>query len=72
MPLVTLRIESVDDTTEEMLSEYICDWPNCPNVAQHVLGGLREIRAVAIVCTDHAKVLASSVGHWRADPPGDL
>jgi hypothetical protein len=57
MPLVTLRTEAPDGT-EETLSEYMCDWPECPNVAQHVLGGIREIRAVVALCIAHAKEVA--------------
>jgi hypothetical protein len=59
MPGVVLRMQTEDGTTEETVAEYICDWPDCPNVAEHVLGVVREIRAVAMVCSEHAKLLAS-------------
>ncbi len=48
MPRVTLRYE------EEKLSEYICDSPDCPNVAEHVLGAIRELGAFVVVCAEHA------------------
>ena len=59
MPRVILRTEAPDGSTEDTLSEYMCDWPDCPNVAEHVLGCVREIRAFAAVCTEHAKLLAA-------------
>jgi hypothetical protein len=58
MPLVTLR--TVDAGGKETkLTEYICDWPGCPNVAEHVLGVLIGLRAFAAVCREHAAVLAA-------------
>lgn len=57
MPRVTLRAESKDGT-EHTLTEYICDWPDCPNVAEHVLGVVRELRTTAAVCAPHARLLA--------------
>ena len=62
MPLVTLRTEtsnSAGNVQEDTLSEYICDWPDCPNVAEHVIGALREIRLVSVICAEHAKVAAA-------------
>jgi hypothetical protein len=44
---------------EETLTEYICDWPDCPNIAEHVIGVVREIRAMAVLCTEHARGLSS-------------
>jgi hypothetical protein len=57
MPRVTLRAETADGK-EDTLTEYICDWPDCPNVAEHVLGVVRELRAFAVVCTPHARLMA--------------
>jgi hypothetical protein len=54
MPLVTIRTGfPAPDGTEEILTEYVCDWPECPNVAVHSLGVIKEIRAMAIVCEEH-------------------
>lgn len=58
MPRVTLRADELSDGNEDTLSEYICDWPDCPNVAVHVVGVVRELRAFCAVCADHARVLA--------------
>ena len=54
MPLITIKtgFESADGS-EETLTEYLCDWPGCPNVAVHVLGCIRELRAMAVVCEEH-------------------
>ena len=48
LPRTIIRYE------QETLSEYICDVPGCPNVAEHVLGVVRELRAVVAVCGAHA------------------
>jgi len=42
------------DGREELLTEYLCDQPGCPNVATHVLGCAIEVGAVAAVCDEHA------------------
>ena len=42
------------DGHEELLTEYLCDQPGCPNIATHVLGCVREVRAAAAVCDEHA------------------
>jgi hypothetical protein len=58
MPSVTLRTTGPDGK-EQTLTEYICDWPDCPNVAEHVVGTLVELRAFCAVCTEHARLIAS-------------
>ena len=52
VPHVTLR--TVVDGREEILSEYLCDWPDCPNVAVQVVGVVRELRLRAAMCAEHA------------------
>ena len=37
------------DGREESLTEYLCDWSGCPNVAVEVLGGVRELNMSAAV-----------------------
>ena len=32
MPRLTVRVETPDGE-DDTLTEYICDWPDCPNVA---------------------------------------
>ena len=57
MPPVTIR--TIIDGREEMLSEYLCDWPECPNVAVEVLGVVRDLRMRAAVCAEHAALIAN-------------
>ena len=45
------------DGTEEELSEYICDYPNCSNFATRIVGCLVELRQMAAVCELHASKL---------------
>jgi hypothetical protein len=54
MPIVTIRTGfRAPDGQEETLTQYICDWPGCANQAVHVLGSIRELRALAVVCEEH-------------------
>ena len=41
------------DGQEEVLTEYLCDWPGCANPAVHTLGCITSIRAMARVCEAH-------------------
>jgi hypothetical protein len=52
VPQVTLR--TTVDGREETISEYICDWPDCPRVAVHVIGVVRELSLRTAVCEEHA------------------
>jgi hypothetical protein len=54
MPQVTIKtgIEGPDGREEE-LTEYLCDWPGCPNVADHVLGYVKELGLAVAVCPQH-------------------
>jgi hypothetical protein len=63
VPQITLRTTTADGR-EEAVSEYICDWPNCPNVAVQVLGVVRSLRLRAAVCAEHAARMANQ------DDPG--
>jgi hypothetical protein len=58
MPRVTLRAPDSADGTEDTVSEYICDTPDCPNVAVHVVGVARELGTFVAVCAYHARMLA--------------
>jgi len=62
MPVVTIRSgDSAADGGEEVLREYLCDYPNCPNPAYHIMGHAREIGGAYAVCDEHA-------GKGRATP----
>ena len=55
MPLVTIKMGIAGpDGREQELSEYLCDWPGCPNVAEQVLGCVRELGLAVAVCPQHA------------------
>ena len=55
MPRVTIKTGFLaPDGSEEVLSEHLCDWPDCPNVATHVVGCVRELALSAAVCDQHA------------------
>ena len=55
IPQITINTGiSAPDGHEEMLTEYFCDHPGCPNVATHLLGYVKEIALAAAVCDEHA------------------
>jgi hypothetical protein len=54
MPQVTIKVGSVGlDGHEEVMTEYICDWPDCPNIAEQVLGCVRETGVYLALCKEH-------------------
>jgi hypothetical protein len=58
MPSVTIKTGIVGaDGQEEVLTEYLCDWPDCGNVAEHVAGVVRELALVSVVCGEHAAAM---------------
>ncbi|HKE83377.1 MAG TPA: hypothetical protein VKB50_06475 [Vicinamibacterales bacterium] len=60
MPQVTLR--TIVDGGEEVLTEYVCDWPGCPNVARHVVGRRTRLCMRAAVSAEHAVPLGPGGG----------
>lgn len=55
IPRVTIKTGfPTSDGCEELLSEYLCDYPGCPNIATHVLGVVRDVGTMAAVCEEHA------------------
>jgi len=57
MPRVTLRARESADGKEDTVSEYLCDSPDCPIVAAHVVEVVRELRTFVAVCGYHARML---------------
>lgn len=58
MPHVTVKSGVTSpDGNEDKLTEYLCDWPGCPNIANHVVGRVREIGAAVVLCDEHAPKL---------------
>jgi hypothetical protein len=55
MPHVVIRTGILaEDGREETLTMYQCDWPDCPNAAERVLGSVKEIGVFVAVCAEHA------------------
>jgi hypothetical protein len=63
MPQATIR--TTVDGHEEYLSEYLCDWQDCPNVAVHQLGVVVELRMRVAMCAEHA---ARFVNREKSEP----
>lgn len=54
IPQVTIKTGlTTPDGREEQLTEYLCDYPGCPNIATRVLGCIVELRQRAAVCEEH-------------------
>jgi len=54
MPYVTITTGFLTAEGEnETLTLYLCDWPGCPNAAVNVLGSIKELRALVVVCEEH-------------------
>ena len=58
-----ISIKTVVNGQEETLSEYLCDWPDCPNVAVEVVGVVRALRMRTAMCADHAAQLLNKDTH---------
>jgi hypothetical protein len=55
MPRVTIRTGILAaDGQEEKLSEYLCDWPDCPNIATEVVGCVKDVGLSTVMCHEHA------------------
>jgi len=52
MPQVTIR--TTVNGREEAVSKYLCDWPDCPNVATELIGVVRDLRLRSAMCAEHA------------------
>jgi hypothetical protein len=58
MSQVTIKTGlTTPDGREEELTEYLCDYPDCPNFATRLVGCLVELRLMAAVCELHAAKL---------------
>ena len=55
MRRVTVKSGIADtDGHEEQITEYLCDSPECPNIAAHVLACVKEIGLSIALCEEHA------------------
>jgi hypothetical protein len=58
MPRMAIRTDVIGpDGQEIVLSEYLCDWPDCANIAEEVVGVVLELRRAFVVCREHAATL---------------
>ena len=58
MPLVTVKTGLAEpDGSEEELTEYFCDSPNCANIASRVVRFVSEIGECLVLCEQHAAKL---------------
>jgi hypothetical protein len=58
MPNVTVKTGLIGpDGKQETLTEYLCDSPNCPNIATQMVGCVNEIRLCIALCNEHAAQL---------------
>jgi hypothetical protein len=54
MPIVIINSGVRDpDGRDEKLTEYLCDWPGCANVATDTLGCVKELGIGYAVCKEH-------------------
>jgi hypothetical protein len=55
MPWVVIKTGlKTPEGDDEVLREYLCDYPGCTNVAIRMLGLIVELRQMAMVCAEHA------------------
>ena len=58
MPWVTIKTGIVGvDGQETVLTEYLCDWPDCSRVAEHVVSAVRAVAMSFAVCPEHAAMM---------------
>jgi hypothetical protein len=68
MPWVTIR-SGIDaaDGQEAVLREYLCDWPDCADVAEHLVGVVRDMAMARAVCPGHAAMMRNRAPDSRVD-----
>jgi hypothetical protein len=68
MPCVAIKTGVIGaDGQEVVLTEYLCDWPDCANVAEHVVGVVRDVAMAYAVCPEHAGMVQNRASNSRAD-----
>jgi hypothetical protein len=54
VPRVTIKSGLTSpEGQEDCMTEYLCDWPDCPNIATEVLGCSKELGISSAVCKKH-------------------
>lgn len=55
MPIVKIRTDvAAAQGGEHILTEYLCDWPDCPSPAEDVFGVVKELGVTLAYCKAHA------------------
>jgi hypothetical protein len=68
MPWVTIKTGIVaTDGQEAILREYLCDWPECAHVAEHVVGVVRDVAMARALCPEHAAIMENRAPNSTAD-----
>jgi hypothetical protein len=58
MPWVAIKTGIIAaDAQETILREYLCDWPDCAHVAEHLVGVARDVAMVCAMCPEHAEMI---------------
>jgi hypothetical protein len=75
MPQIILKTGVIGtDGNEEVLTDYLCDWQDCPNLASQVMGVARELRGCQAFCDEHAALVEARVriAQRRVEDGGDI
>ena len=55
MPIVKIRTGvTTEQGGDQILTEYLCDWPDCPSIAEDVFGVVKELGVTLAYCKTHA------------------
>jgi len=68
MPWVAIKTGILAaDGQETVLREYLCDWPGCVHVAEHLVGVVRDVSMARAMCAEHAAMMQNRSPDSRAD-----
>ena len=68
MPWVAIKTGIVAaDGQETILREYLCDWPSCAHVAEHLIGVVRDVAMMRGVCPEHAAMMQNRESDSRPE-----
>jgi hypothetical protein len=68
VPWVVIKTGFIStDGQETVLREYLCDSPNCGEVAEHLVGVARDVPMMRAVCLQHAAVMRGRPASAKTD-----
>jgi len=50
----------------EKVTKYLCDWPDCTNTAEQIIGCVKELAACVALCKEHAQQVGRDSGSAAA------